>query len=219
MKVLVIAAHPDDEVLGPGGTILRHVAAGDEVAIHVAVAGSNLRYDDAASAELYATSRAVAERLGATLTLGTLPDQALDTLSLPEVERVLGEVIVREDPELLLLHHPGDLNRDHRILFEAAMVAARPYAAPGVRAIHCFETPSSTEWGAPAALPAFAPNRFVDVTATLEAKIAAFALYESEVRDAPHPRALASLEARARAWGATVGLAAAEPFVVIRERW
>jgi N-acetylglucosamine malate deacetylase 1 len=220
MKVLVIAAHPDDEVLGPGGTILRHVAAGDEVAIHIACAGTNLRYDETQAAGLLETSRAVAACLGATISFGDLPDQNLDTLTLPDVERGLGEVIARESPELLLLHHPSDLNRDHRILFEAAMVAARPYSAPGIRAIHCFETPSSTEWGGPpAALPAFAPNRFVDVSSTLADKLAAFALYRTEVRESPHPRDLGALEARARTWGAAVGLAAAEPFVVVRERW
>ena len=97
------------------------------------------------------------------------------------------------------------------------MVAARPFAAPRVRGIYCFETPSSTEWGSTAGLPPFAPQRFVDVSAVLREKLDAFALYETEVRPFPHPRSREALEARARAWGSQVGFAAAEPFVVARE--
>lgn len=219
MNVLVVAAHPDDEVLGPGGTVLRHAKAGDEVSVLVACTGTNLRYGSTEAAALLEVTREVGELLGARLTLGGLPDQGLDTLSLPDVVDVVAREIAASAAEVVYVHHWGDVNRDHRILNEATAVATRPYAAPGVRAVRCFETPSSTEWGPPSGLPPFVPNLFVDVTDTLDAKIGAFARYRSEVRPGPHPRSLDALADRARYWGSVSGLAAAEPFAVVRDRW
>lgn len=218
MRLLVVSAHPDDEVLGPGGSIIRHAARGDEVTILLACCGSNLRYDLAQARVLRDASERVADALGAkNLLFGDLPDQGLDTLTLTDVVSRLERTIAEVDPETIYTHFWGDINRDHRILCEAVMVAARPYAAPGVRAIHCFETPSSTEWGLPAGLPAFAPQRFLDISDVLQAKLEAFSLYESEVRAYPHPRSLEALEARARSWGSVVGMDAAEAFMVARE--
>ncbi len=219
MRVLVVAAHPDDELLGPGGTILRHLAGGDEVSILVACTGTNLRYEAPEADRLTSIAREVATGMGATIEFGGLPDQGLDLRSLTEVAAVIEARIAAVDPEILYVHHWGDINRDHRILCEATLVAARPYAAPGVRAIRCFETPSSTEWGSAAGLPPFTPNLFVDIDAVLAAKLEAFAAYESEVRPWPHPRSLRALEARARHWGSVSGSEAAEAFVVAREHW
>jgi LmbE family N-acetylglucosaminyl deacetylase len=218
VNVLVVAAHPDDEVLGPGGTVLRHVKAGDDVTVLIACTGTNLRYGSEQTAELLDAAREVGELLSVRLVLGELPDQALDTLALPTVVEVVEREIAAADAEVVYVHHWGDINRDHRILCEATAVATRPYAAPGVRAVRCFETPSSTEWGPPGHAP-FVPNFFVDVADVLDAKIDAFARYRSEVRPTPHPRALDALADRARYWGSVSGLAAAEPFAVLRERW
>jgi LmbE family N-acetylglucosaminyl deacetylase len=219
VNVLVVAAHPDDEVLGPGGTILRHVASGDDVTVLIACTGTNLRYGSAQAAELLTVAKSVAELLSVRLVLGGLPDQELDTLPLPSVVEVVDREILAAAAEVVYVHHWGDINRDHRILCEATAVATRPYAAPGVRTIRCFETPSSTEWGSPVGLPPFVPQLFVDVHDTVEAKIAAFAQYRSEVRPAPHPRCLDALADRARYWGSVCGLPAAEPFAVLRDRW
>ena len=219
MNVLVVAAHPDDEVLGPGGTILRHVKAGDDVTVLIACTGTNLRYGAAETADLLTAARSVAEMLSVRLVLGELPDQELDTLPLPSVVAVVDREIRATAAEVVYVHHWGDINRDHRILCEATAVATRPYAAPGVRTIRCFETPSSTEWGAPAGLPPFLPQLFVDVQDTVEAKISAFARYRSESRAAPHPRSPDALADRARYWGSVSGLPAAEPFAVLRDRW
>ena len=156
--------------------------------------------------------------MGAAIEFGDLPDQGLDSRPLTEVAAVIEAHIAAVDPEVVYVHHWGDINRDHRILCEATVVAARPYVAPGVRALRCFETPSSTEWGSAAGLPAFTPNLFVDIDAVLEAKLAAFAAYESEVRPWPHPRSLRALEARARHSGRS-GQGAAEAFRFARERW
>jgi len=218
MRLLVVSAHPDDEVLGPGGSIIRHAARGDEVTILLACCGTNLRYDPQEAGRLRATSEKVAGMLGAREVLfGDLPDQGLDRMTLTEVAARIEDTIARVDPQMIYTHFWGDINRDHRILCEAVMVAARPYAAPGVRAIHCFETPSSTEWGPPMGLPAFHPQRFLDIGDALARKLDAFELYSSEVRPYPHPRSREALEARARAWGSVVGMTAAEAFVVARE--
>ncbi len=219
MRVLVVAAHPDDEVLGPGGTILTHARAGDEVSILLACCGDNLRYGAEQAAGLRGAAEKVGRALGAARVLfGDLPDQGLDATRLTDVARAVEEAVASCDPQVLYTHYWGDLNRDHRILSEAVAVAARPYAAPGVRALYCYETPSSTEWGAAGGLAPFAPQRFRDVSAVLEAKLDAFAIYTTEVRPSPHPRSRASLEARARYWGSVAGLGAAEAFVVARER-
>ncbi len=218
MRILVVSAHPDDEVLGPGGSILAHANAGDEVTILLACCGTSLRYGPQGVDRLRATSEKVASALGARQVLiDDLPDQGLDTLALTEVAARIERAIASVDPTMIYTHYWGDLNRDHRILSEAVMMAARPYAAPGVRAIHCFETPSSTEWGPPVGLPPFHPQRFVDISEVLQQKLDAFCLYETEVRPYPHPRSPEALAARARSWGSVVGLRAAEAFVVARE--
>jgi LmbE family N-acetylglucosaminyl deacetylase len=103
------------------------------------------------------------------------------------------------------------------VVYEAALTAARPYAAPFVERILCFETPSSTEWSGPHVERAFLPNVFVDIGPHLERKLHAMAAYATELRDAPHPRSLEALRTRAGYWGSLVGLAAAEPFVLVRE--
>ena len=218
MKVLVVSAHPDDEVLGPGGTILSHAARGDEVTVFLACCGTNLRYGREEADRLRATSEKVALMLGAKRILfGDLPDQGLDTLALTDVARRIEQTIASVDPVAVYTHFWGDINRDHRVLCEAVMVAARPYAAPGVKSLRCFETPSSTEWGPPAGLAPFHPQAYVDVSRYLPVKLDAFSLYTSEVRPWPHPRSREALEARARSWGSVVGVEAAEAFVVARE--
>lgn len=218
MNILVISAHPDDEVLGPGGTILKHASAGDEVSILLACCGTNLRYGREEADRLKATSEKVGELLGARRVLfGDLPDQGLDTLALTDVARRIEQTIAAVDPRTIYTHYWGDINRDHRVLCEAVAVAARPYAAPGVRSLACFETASSTEWGCPAGLPSFHPQRFVDISAHLARKLDAFSLYTSEMRPWPHPRSREALEARARAWGSVIGVEAAEAFVISRE--
>jgi LmbE family N-acetylglucosaminyl deacetylase len=219
MNVLVVAAHPDDEVLGEGGTLVRHARAGDVITILIACTGPNLRYGPEETDRLLDASRRVATCLGASGRFGGLPDQHLDAVTLTDVIAVVDDVMADSSAELVYVHHPGDLNRDHRILNEAVAVAARPYGRHAVRTIRCFETPSSTEWSGPAGLERFRPNLFVDISATLDEKIDVFAEYASEVRPSPHPRALDALIARARYWGSVAGFDAAEPFVVVRDRW
>ena len=217
MKILVIAAHPDDEILGLGGTLRKHVLSGDEVRSWVACEGISMRYDDDHQANLHRQMTDAAGVLGiAELVRGDLPDQKLDTLPLVDVITKVEEQVGQFRPQVVYCHFGGDVNHDHRVLFEAMQVATRPYAAPWVKEVLLYETPSSTEWGVPALQGSFLPEIYVDITATLEAKIEAFLKYLKEVRPAPHPRSPDSLRARARTWGSVIGTDAAEVFQVLR---
>ena len=218
MNVAVISAHPDDELLGVGGTVARHVDRGDRVRLAVMCEGVSVRYDAARHAEVEAQAKAAAAVLGVSdLVLRDLPDQRLDTLSLTDIVSQIDGVLEGFEPEVVYTHFGGDINRDHRILTEAVLVATRPYAAPSVREILMFETPSSTEWGSPTLIPAFHPTVFVDITDTLERKVEAFLKYTKEVRPFPHPRSPEALRDRARYWGSLVNRAAAEPFALVRQ--
>lgn len=217
MNILVVAAHPDDEILGVGGTVRRHVLAGDRVRSWIACEGISMRYDHEHETRLEGHIRRAAEVLGVKEVVhGGLPDQRLDTL--PRVDVITRvETQIRDfRPDVVYTHFGGDVNHDHGILFAAVQVATRPYAAPWVKEVLAFETPSSTEWGAPAVQGVFVPEIYVDIGSTLDTKVEAFLCYEREVRPAPHPRSADSLRARARAWGSAVGVAAAEVFQVVR---
>ena len=217
MKVLVVAAHPDDELLGVGGTIASHVAKGDQVRVAVMCEGFSSRYNPDWDGEVRKQANEAARILGVTdLVLGNLPDQQLETLLLCDVAKKIGQLIEESQPELVYTHFAGDINRDHRILTEAVLVAARPYSAPLVKEILMFETPSSTEWGSPPLTTSFQPNVYVDISEFLEQKIKAFSCYSAEVRESPHPRSLQALADRARYWGSVINRRSAEAFVLVR---
>ena len=196
--VIAFVAHPDDEVLGVGGTLARHVALGDRVTVHIA--GICRSTSDA-------EWTAVANTLGVSCRRWHEPEHAI-------WQREASLVIELDPPTIVYTHHGGDINADHRALHEAVMVACRPYAAPSVKSIRTFHTPSSTEWG-----HGFTPTLYVDISDHIDAKLAAMALYESELRPEPHPRSLEYLKAQAMTWGAAAGFRYAEAFQVERDRW
>jgi len=217
MNVLVVAAHPDDELLGVGGTIASHVANGDRVKVAVMCEGVSSRYNGDRDVEIRKQANQAAQILGVReLVLGDLPDQRLDTLPLSDVVKKVEQLIRDSAPHVVYTHFAGDINRDHRILTEAVMVAARPYSAPSVKEVLMFETPSSTEWSSPTLTPPFQANVFVDVTDFLEQKIRAFSCYSAEVRLCPHPRSLEALADRARYWGSVINRRCAEAFALVR---
>jgi LmbE family N-acetylglucosaminyl deacetylase len=211
-RVLAVAAHPDDEVLGCGGTLALHVDAGDEVTIVVACEGESLRYG-AGMVNQASDIAEAAKVLGAVAvrTLG-FPDQRLDTLNLVEVIRPLEQAVAETRPHVVYCQYGGDINRDHHLLFQAALVATRP-VVDQIRAVYAFETASSTEWAFPRT---FVPDTWIDISSTLERKIQAMACYRSEVRDYPHPRSLESLRNQAMHRGNQVALRAAEVFMTVR---
>ena len=223
MKVLVIAAHPDDEVLGCGGTAARLAQEGHDV--HFAILGEGItsrhpQRTDANAAQLdklHRQSEAAAAKVGVkNVVHDRLPDNRLDTVPLLEIVKIVEGLVDRIKPEVIYTHHRGDLNVDHGIIHRSVLTAVRPVSGQPVREIYSFEVPSSTEWAFQQLEPCFRPNVFVDVTRTLEAKIAAMGCYETEVRQFPHPRSPEALRAIAMRWGSVCGCGAAEAFELVR---
>jgi LmbE family N-acetylglucosaminyl deacetylase len=223
VKVLVIAAHPDDEVLGCGGTAARLVREGHEVHFAILGEGMTSRHAQRADAEqsqltrLHQQAHTAAAQLGVkNVVLHKLPDNRLDTVALLDVVKIVEDLVDRVQPEVIYTHHAGDLNVDHGVIHRAVLTATRPVAGQLVLEIYAFEVPSSTEWAFQRIEPAFRPNVFVDITRTLEAKIGAMECYETEARKFPHPRSPEALRALAARWGIVVGCAAAEAFELVR---
>lgn len=221
-SVLVVAAHPDDEVLGCGGTIARHSEAGDEVHTLFLADGVAARGASGAALEAEKAQRAEAAARAARVLdsqpprfLG-LPDNRLDSVPLLDVVQGIESAIAEIDPVVVYTHHGGDLNIDHEIAHRATVTACRPLPDARVRALYAFEIVSSTEWCG-AAARAFLPDRFVGIDATLERKIEALGCYAAEMRPAPHARSVDNVRALAAFRGASAGLPTAEAFMTIRE--
>ena len=223
MNVLVVAAHPDDELLGCGGTAARLAGEGHSVYLSILGEGITSRHTDRAGADpgaiksLHGSSQRVADLLGAKeLSFHGLPDNRFDSVPLLDVVKMVEQIIERWRPEAVYTHHGGDLNVDHRILSQAVLTATRPGQRNSVRDVYMFEIPSSTEWAFQQLSPAFRPNVFVDISATLDTKLKGMQEYESEVRAFPHPRSSEALRAIAQRWGSVAGCKAAEAFELVR---
>lgn len=222
-SILVLAAHPDDEVLGCGGTIARLADQGARIHIAFMADGVLSRADaqgardDELRARRVAANRAC-DILGVkSLSFGDFPDNRMDTVPLLDIVKLVETLIVEHRPDTVLTHHAGDVNIDHRRVHEAAVTACRPQRGHPVKTLLCFEVPSSTEWQLPGSAPVFAPNWFVNISDTLDRKLAALGAYAAELRDWPHPRSLQGVEHLARWRGATVGVDAAEAFMLGRQ--
>ena len=210
--VLCIAAHPDDEVLGCGGVLALHALNGEPVTIAIVCEGESLRYGPDGVGQSSHIQRAAA-KLGCSNVhhLG-FPDQALDTIRLTDLITPLEKIVREVRPRIVYSQHGGDVNRDHHILFQAVLVATRP-TETFIESVYAFDAASSTEWAFPRT---FVPDTWIDISTALEAKLAAMACYQSELRPYPHPRSLKALEYRARAFGNQVCMDAAEVFMTVR---
>ncbi len=222
-SVLVIAAHPDDEVMGCGGTIARRAAEGDVVHIILLGEGITSRYAEAADADrgevlaLHEEARAVAGMVGAkSIAFGNMPDNRFDEMALLDVVKRVEGWVRDLEPEGIYTHHPGDLNIDHRIAFQAVLTATRPVPGCPVRDLYSFEVASSTEWAFQQLTPPFKPNVFEDVTSTIDLKAQCLERYRGEHRAFPHPRSAEALRVIARRWGSVVGVPYAEVFELVR---
>ena len=222
MGILVVAAHPDDEVLGCGGTIAG-LSAHRDVSIGILGEAPSSRYParelapPGANDESRAQAQAAAHILGASdVVFAGLPDNRFDTLPLLEIVKTVESWVERFQPEVIYSHCPGDLNMDHSLTFRAVLIATRPVPGSSVQQIYAFEVPSSTEWGFQSLSPAFSPNTFVSITNTMERKVLALEAYRTEVRPFPHPRSPEALRAIAQRWGSAVGVPYAEAFQLIR---
>ncbi len=221
MTVLVVAAHPDDEALGCGGTIARHAADGDDVFVAFLADGVTSRAPgadhSAGISRRQAAARSAARILGVRdVRFGDLPDNRLDTLPLLTLAQAVEAIVEDVGATTIYTHFAHDLNVDHRLVHEAVMTAVRPQPGSRVATVLTFETASSTEWRTPQSATAFAPDWFVDITDTLDLKLKALDAYAEEMRPWPHARSREAVEHLARWRGATIGRQAAEAFVLAR---
>ena len=220
-KILIIAAHPDDEVLGCGGTVARLIKEGNEA--YTAILGEGvtgrdeLRDSDNRKNEIKKLQKdlKIANRvLGIKRVIALdIPDNRFDTVPFLEIVKKVEKIKNELRPDIVFTHFKNDLNIDHRITYEAVLTATRPMADEGVKEIYSFEILSSTEWNFP---PTFNPNTFYDISSTVGLKIKAMEKYKNEIRKYPHPRSVEGININAKYWGLRTGLNLAEAFIRVR---
>ena len=223
-RILVVAAHPDDEVLGCGGTIARLADEGSEVHVLILAEGAtsrgqqrNPREYASELSELVRCAESANKVLGsASVKVCGFPDNRMDGTELLEVVKVIEEHIDRHRPEIVFAHRNGDVNVDHQVVHDAVIAACRPQPHHPVRGVLLFEVASSTEWRPPASRVTFSPSCYYDIEGVLGRKLDALSKYSSEIRPFPHPRSLEAIEHLARWRGASVGCRAAEAFEIGR---
>ena len=198
----------------------------DGHAVHIAVLGEGVtsRYQQREQADsglvsaLQSRSKRVADLLGARgVHFFGLPDNRFDTVPLLDIVKIIEDLIERLHPEVIYTQHGGDLNIDHLQVYRATLTATRPIPGSTVKTVYAYEVPSSTEWAFQQYSPVFRPNVFVDISAVLDSKLEAVAIYECEMRAFPHPRSPDALRAIAMRWGSVAGVEAAEAFELVRE--
>jgi LmbE family N-acetylglucosaminyl deacetylase len=217
-RILVVAAHPDDEALGCGGTMARLAKEGREVRIMIMGQGLHARGEATTEAmdRLHAQATVCANELGAAISFRDFPDNRFDSVALIDIVKAIEQEIDAFGPQTVLTHDGTDLNIDHHLLHRAVVTATRPVGGGhNVKAVLTFEVPSSTEWAFDQ-FGTFRPAVFVDISETLETKISALACYEDEMRPFPHPRSPELIRALATMRGASAGYKAAEAFDVVR---
>jgi LmbE family N-acetylglucosaminyl deacetylase len=218
MRVLVIATHPDDEVLGCGGVMARHAAEGDEIHVLVVSRGIPEIFPPEEIEGTRVELRAAHQILGVKHTYFLdFPAPKLDVTPGHLISDAIRKVIRTFQPHTVYLPHRGDIHADHRAVYHATLVAARPINNNPVARLLCYETLSETEWAAPFGDDAFIPTVFVNISDYLERKLQAMDCYRSQLQAAPSPRSLRSITALAHYRGGTVTLPAAEAFMLVRE--
>ncbi len=215
MKILVIAPHPDDEVLGCGGTITKHTKEGGEVYLCIVTKAYTPEWSEEFIKNRLKEIEKANKILGIKKTYFLdYPTVKLDTIPQKELNEAISKVVNEVNPDVVYIPHKGDLNKDHRLVFESTLVATRPINRK-VKRILSYETLSETEWGQP--IEPFIPNVYIDISETFEAKVEAMKAYENELKQYPHPRSLEIIEALAKKRGSEIGVNFAEAFILIRE--
>jgi LmbE family N-acetylglucosaminyl deacetylase len=226
-KILIVAAHPDDEVLGCGGTIRAIADRYGEGGVSALVLSEGLtsRESDTVKFSKADIERVNQDSLNAAKILGIrrsyfegLPNNRLDSMDLLDVIKIIERYIAELRPDVVFTHHNGDVNAAHRIAYQAVLTACRPIEGCSVKKLFSFEIPSSTEWAFPTYKSAFSPNVFVEIGDRIDVKIQAMQAYRSERRKFPHPRSPAAIRAIAARWGSVANLNFAEAFELIYER-
>ena len=234
MKVLVIAAHPDDEVLGMGGTITKYVKNGDSVKIIIMATGVfSRRSSNNMNANVYEVDDSILEKMSkqvqnlqkdaikASKIMGVkdiefldFPDNEMDKKSNLEITKKIESIILEFKPDIVFTHSQHDVNIDHRMIYDATITATRPFSKFKVKEVISFEVPSSTEWYFPSK---FSPNMFIDINKELPTKIKALSAYKTEINNFPHPRSTEGIEVIAKHWGTVSGFNASEAFYIVRQ--
>jgi len=220
-KILVVASHPDDEILGCGGTISRLTGEGCEIYTLLLSHGVAARQNGEAPENIrgeieslekcaYKANKAVGVKQ---VIFHDFPDNAFDSVPLLEIVRVVEKAKSEIQPSVIFTHYEKDLNIDHRLTYEAVITATRPMTNESVREIYSFEVLSSTEWKYPLS---FSPDTFFDISGTIKSKLCALECYKPELQDFPHPRSLEAAELNAKSWGVKVGMNYAEAFKAVR---
>lgn len=216
-NILVVAPHPDDEVLGCGGIIKKYSLAGDSVFVLIMTRGKKELYSEEKIRNVRNEALIAHKLLGISDTIFLdFPAPDLDLVSIAELSTKVFKVIKEFDIVTLFLPHHGDIHNDHKVVFNAGLVAARPVKENPVKRIYSYETLSETEWAAPFGDDAFIPTRFVNISDVFTAKLEAMKCFKSQLREFPNPRSLKSIEALAIMRGCTVGFTHAEAFMTIR---
>ncbi len=217
-KILVIAAHPDDEILGVGGTIPKLVQMGKQVDVLIFTDGSSTQYfnNDAILEDKFGEAKEANDILGSTvLPRADFPDMRLDTIAHVDKNIALGKIISSGGYDTIFVQDRTDINKDHNELFESTLVACRPYPGQHVKHLLSYYVNSSTEWGNLLKKQPFNPNVFVDISLTIDDKLTAMSKYTTEIRDYPHPRSTEGIRNSAKYFGNMVGVEYAEPFYLV----
>ncbi len=217
-KVLVIAPHPDDEILGCGGTMLRHVKSGDKVFVWLVTHAEPPVYPENASLAIQQSARECHKWMGAEDTIFLdFPAVMLEQVERYKLNDAILEVIKKIKPDIVYIPHYGDMQKDHQVVVEACMVALRPKNIDYPIKIYGYETLSETGWNSPNVQNEFLPNVYIDITDYLDGKIKAMKYYDTQVADYPSARSLEAIEALAKYRGTLMHYRAAESFMLIRE--
>ena len=217
MKILVIAPHPDDEVLGCGGTIAKASDNGDDVYLCIVTKAYTPDWSEEFIKNRPKEVKKSNQILGIKKTYFLdYPTVKLDTIPQKELNGSLVKIVNEIKPDIVYIPHKGDLNKDHKLVFSSAMVALRPVNSPQLKAIYAYETLSETEWNIPSVDNLFVPNVWVDITNTIDTKIEAMKCYQSQLYDFPHTRSLEAIEVLSKFRGSTICVNNAESFMLIR---
>ena len=221
-SILILAAHPDDEVLGCGGTIAKLADGGATIHVAFLADGVFSRSGEQPILQEELQIRRTAAQKACNLlgvkshSFGDFPDNRMDTVALLDIAKAVESLIAEHQPDTVFTHHSGDLNIDHRRMHDAVVTACRPQNGHPVKTLLSFEVPSSTEWQFSGSALPFMPNWFVDISVSFNRKMAALEAYAAELRDWPHPRSRNGVEHLAHWRGATIGVDAAEAFILGR---